>query len=215
VTDYPRPSVTADVVAFTLVAGELAVLLIRRGRDPFAGMWALPGGFCEPGETVGAAAVRELEEETGLRGLAMEELATMSRPGRDPRGWVIGVAHLGFVPPERLGEAKGSDDATDAGFFSIAPDRSLRRGGEVLRELAFDHDDELRLALDRLAASPERFAPALLPATFDLPALARTCAALARGPVQADRLLSRARDDGRVVEAAGGFARGPRAFPRW
>jgi len=214
-TDYPRPSVTADVLAFTVVSGELAVLLIRRGRDPFGGMWALPGGFCEPNETVLGAAVRELEEETGLTGLAMEELGTMSKPGRDPRGWVIGIAHVGFVPPERLEEAKGSDDATDAGFFVVGSDLSLRRGGEIVRGLAFDHADELRLALERLAAAPERFAPALLPATFDLDALVGTCAVLARGPVQAERWLARARDDGRVVESTAGFAAGPRAFPRW
>src|SRR5262245_11049771 len=96
---YPHPSVTADVIAFTQGAdGGLYVLLIQRGREPFAGQWALPGGFCVPGESVEQSAIRELEEETGLKGLYLEQLRTFSTPGRDPRGWIISVAHMALVP---------------------------------------------------------------------------------------------------------------------
>jgi 8-oxo-dGTP diphosphatase len=118
--EYPKPSLTADVVTFSLdEKGRLSVLLIKRGKDPFAGHWAIPGGFCEPTETVAESAARELVEETGIAGLPLEELRVFSRPGRDPRGWVVSVAHIAVLPVARRSEAKGSDDATDAKFFVV------------------------------------------------------------------------------------------------
>lgn len=216
---WPKPSLTADVLPFTLLDGALAVLLIRRGREPFEGRWALPGGFCEEGETIARAAQRELEEETGVAGLPVEELATMSTPGRDPRGWIVGVAHLAFLPPARAGEARSGDDASDAAFFTIRREGGrlvLARadGGPADREridaLAFDHDEELGLALARLREDPARFAPALLGETFSREAFARACDALALEPRER---LARALEDGHVVEAAGGLRAGPTAFP--
>src|SRR5262245_38979362 len=96
--EYERPSLTAAVVAFACGDdGRDRVLLIRRRADPFAGRWALPGGYCEPGESVEEAAARELHEETGLRA-SVEQLAVFSAPGRDPRGWVVSVAHVARMP---------------------------------------------------------------------------------------------------------------------
>lgn len=165
--EYPKPSLTADVVTFSLDdAGKLCVLLIQRGKDPFAGRWAIPGGFCEPTETVLEAGARELLEETGVRGLPIEELGTYSRPGRDPRGWVVSVAHIAVLPASRRGEAKGSDDATAARFFTITQDApgavvTLTCGEERASGLAFDHDEILAAALARLDARADVLVPLL------------------------------------------------------
>jgi 8-oxo-dGTP diphosphatase len=171
--EYPRPSLTADVVAVALDAeGALRVLFIRRGNEPFAGAWALPGGFCEPNETVARAALRELEEETGLTGVEVEELHTFSTPGRDPRGWVVTVAHLAFVPADRLAQAKGADDATEAAWLHVVvtPDGAFRveKDGAPAGRLAFDHHDILECAITRLRDRADELAFALLPATFSL-----------------------------------------------
>ncbi len=164
--EYPKPSLTADVVTFSLDdAGRVSVLLIQRGKDPFAGRWAIPGGFCEPSETVLESAARELVEETGVQDLPIEELGTFSRPGRDPRGWVVSVAHVAVLPAHRRSEAKGGDDASAARFFTITVADSgrvsLAAEGEEAGSLAFDHDEILARALARLQTSADTLAPLL------------------------------------------------------
>lgn len=168
--EYPKPSLTADVVTFSLDEQQrLSVLLIRRGHDPFAGHWAIPGGFCEPQETVSESAARELLEETGIAGLPLEELRVFSRPGRDPRGWVVSVAHIAILPVDRRKEAKGSDDATDAKFFVISEREgvlSLAFEGQTAGPLAFDHDEMLKAAVDRLKQRAADLVPALFGKTM-------------------------------------------------
>ena len=93
---YERPSVTVDIVLFTYAVERLQVLLIRRGNKPFAGKWALPGGFINIDESLETAAARELFEETGVRDIHLEQLATFGDPDRDPRGRVISVAYEKF-----------------------------------------------------------------------------------------------------------------------
>lgn len=117
---YPRPSVTCDVVAFTLRADDLAVLLIKRKDDPFKGAWALPGGFVNENEPLERAAARELYEETGLSGVRLVELGAFGDPGRDPRGHTITIAWTTF----RVAEPSLSpgDDAVEAEWL---PMRSL------------------------------------------------------------------------------------------
>jgi 8-oxo-dGTP diphosphatase len=123
---YPRPMLTVDVAV--LSAGEAPrVLLIQRGNPPFAGSWALPGGFVEKGEQVIDAAPRELAEETGLHVDALELLGVYDTPGRDPRGWTVSVVYLARVQSEA--DVAGADDASDARWFAA----------DVLPELAFDH----------------------------------------------------------------------------
>ena len=127
--DYPLPSVAVDNVIFTvadvsknnyrkLSEKELRILLIKRGGHPYIGQWALPGGFVRPDETVGEAANRELIEETGVQGGHLEQLYTFSKPGRDPRAWVISCGHMALINGKELILQAGSD-ADDAKWFAV------------------------------------------------------------------------------------------------
>lgn len=139
---YPRPALTADCVIFgSSVDGGYKVLLIQRGSDPFKGMWALPGGFMEMDETLEQCARRELKEETGLdTPVRFEELGSFSTIGRDPRGRTVTVAFLAVVP---LSEVQGGDDAAAAQWFPL----------NELPSLAFDHDEILHRAIERIGFS--------------------------------------------------------------
>ena len=124
---YEKPSVTADLVIFSVRGSvreawenpqkaELKALLIQRGRHPFQGFLALPGGFANSKESLEEAAARELKEETGVEAPYLEPVGTYSRPGRDPRGWVITTAFRSFLPEGSV-EPKAADDARKAGWF--------------------------------------------------------------------------------------------------
>lgn len=115
------------------------MLLVRRGREPYAGTWAFPGGFVELGESLESAARRELGEETGLVGVALRQLGAFGDPGRDPRGWVVTVAYTGVVPDERAELVEEGDDAAEARWWPT----------EDLPPLAFDHGKILEYALQR------------------------------------------------------------------
>jgi 8-oxo-dGTP diphosphatase len=142
--DYPRPSVTVDVV---IVSDEKdpRVLLIRRKHDPFAGMWALPGGFVEMEESLEAAARRELHEETGVEAERLEQLHTFGDPGRDPRGRTISIAYLAIVDAAKL-KPQAADDAAEVGWHPLRQPPAL----------AFDHAEILACARSRLAESPRK-----------------------------------------------------------
>ena len=120
--NYERPSLTVDMPIFALrqKPGEegLSILLIRRRNHPFIRQWALPGGFVEPGEDAQTAARRELEEETGLRDLFMEQFYTFSEPGRDPRTWVVSCGYVALLNGEDKKAAAG-DDAEEAAWFHL------------------------------------------------------------------------------------------------
>lgn len=156
---YPRAALTVDCVVFGFDGEALKVLLIRRGLEPFKDQWALPGGFVNPDETVDAAALRELQEETGLRDLYIEQLYTFGAVDRDPRERVISVAYFALV--RRADHLPvGADDAAEAAWFEVrkAP------------KLAFDHADILKVALERLRGKI-RWQPVgfeLLPQKFTL-----------------------------------------------
>lgn len=137
--DYERPSVTVDVVIFALVADDLQVLLIKRKKQPYAQMWAIPGGFVRSHESLEEAAARELAEETGVTGVYMEQLYTFGDPDRDPRTRVITVAYFALAPYDAVDHRPG-DDAAETGWFSVFD----------LPELAFDHARILEYALTRL-----------------------------------------------------------------
>lgn len=122
VNKYPHPSVTSDTAVFTLqeVAGELclSVALVRRGNHPDLGRYALPGGFLNMDETSLEGAARELEEETGVTGVALRRFGVFDALDRDPRTRVITIGHLGLAPMGSL-QPKGGDDAAEAGLFTV------------------------------------------------------------------------------------------------
>ncbi len=138
VYDYPRPAVTVDVVIITREARP-RVLLIRRKHEPFAGQWALPGGFVDMDETLEAAARRELQEETGLKDVALKQLGVFADPGRDPRGRTISIAYLAHLPLAGR-QLQAGDDAAAAAWHSL----------HRLPPLAFDHRLILALAKKEL-----------------------------------------------------------------
>jgi len=158
--------VTCDVVLFRRREAAVETLLIKRKREPFEGLWAIPGGFVDEEERLAAAALRELCEETGIRRVRLREFAVFGDPGRDPRGRTITVAYYALLGPSRgLSEAQAGDDAAEVRWFSI-----LRPP----RALAFDHAEILAAARARLWED-FRHTPAafrLLPRTFTLDELA-------------------------------------------
>ena len=164
--DYqpPRLTMTTDIVIFTIRDEGLQILLIQRGNPPFQGKWALPGGLVEEDEDVDVCARRELEEETGVAGLTLEQLHTFGAPGRDPRGRYVTVAYLTLVRPDRLSPKAGSD-AASVRCFPVNP----------LPPLAFDHDTIIAMARVRLRCRLEQSAAAFgyLPEAFTLDDLRR------------------------------------------
>ena len=156
---YARPAITVDCVVFGLDDQDLQVLLIQRDAEPFAGRWALPGGFVHLEETLDDAARRELEEETGLQIRFLEQLYTFSDIERDPRERVITVAYYALV---RLTDyrLRAATDARDAAWYRV----------NKLPRLAFDHSHIIRVAQQRLQGKV-RYQPIgfeLLPAKFTL-----------------------------------------------
>lgn len=192
---YPPAAVTVDIVALTIRDGGLHVMLIQRGRPPFAGMWALPGGFVRIGERdedLPRAAERELFEETNLLPQAqlpsaqplsgggaigrvhLEQLQTYGAPGRDPRMRVFSVAYLAFAP--ELPDPQAGSDAADAAWVPVESlgltDNADQRSGTT-RKLAFDHARILCDGLERARAKLEYtpLATAFCPPEFTIPEL--------------------------------------------
>ncbi len=164
--DYPRPALTVDCVVFglDLEVSDLKVLLIERASEPFAGAWALPGGFVDMNEDLETSARRELEEETGITPQYLEQLYTFGRPGRDPRGRVVTVAWFALV---KLSDhtVRAATDARQAAWFSAQDTPTL----------AFDHERILDMAIERLRGKV-RWVPIgfeLLPPKFTLSQLRR------------------------------------------
>jgi 8-oxo-dGTP diphosphatase len=136
--EYPRPALTVDL-ALVSRGRSPRVLLIRRRHEPFAGRWALPGGFVDEGEDLLPAAQRELREETGVVDVKPEQLFAVGTPGRDPRGWVVSVIFLARVNPNEL-QPKAADDAAEVGWFPL----------KELPQMAFDHAAVLARVLAHL-----------------------------------------------------------------
>lgn len=136
---FENPKITVDIVIFTIEDNKLKVLLIKRKSPPFKGKWALPGGFLKKDEDIYNAALRELKEETGVKGVYLEQLYTFGEPKRDPRGRVVTISYFALAP-RQLMKIKASDDAADARLFSIV----------ALPILAFDHNKILSYVLYRI-----------------------------------------------------------------
>ena len=143
-SQYPAFAVTVDVAVLTMSDGRLHVLLVRRGVPPFEGMWAIPGGFKRPTETLDEAARRELAEETGVDGASLlTQFGAYGDPGRDPRMNVVTVAYLAV-----LREVRGIAAGTDAAAAALIP-VSQALNGKI--RLAFDHSKIVRDAVERVA----------------------------------------------------------------
>ncbi len=137
---YPQNiKLATDSLIFNKSGEHLQILLIERGRDPFKGMWAFPGGYVEDYEDLEAGALRELHEETGLRLNTMTQLYTFGKPGRDPRGRAVSVAYYAVIDGKDR-EVKGGDDAAAAKWVNV----------KDITELAFDHLEILGFALQKL-----------------------------------------------------------------
>jgi len=157
--EYPRGALTVDCVVFGLDDVELKVMLIQRGKEPYLGMWALPGGFVHVAETLEEAARRELEEETGLHHVFLEQLYTFGEVHRDPRERVVSVAYYALV---KLSDhrVQAATDAREAAWFGV----------HEVPSLAFDHAGILQMGLVRLRGKL-RYQPIgfeLLPKKFTL-----------------------------------------------
>ena len=166
---YSAFAVTVDVVVLTVASGELQVLLVRRGVPPFEGIWAIPGGFKRPVETLDDAARRELAQETGVDGAGLlVQFGAYGDPGRDPRMSVVTVAYLA-VRREVAGMVAG----TDAAAASMVP-VSLVLGAKL--RLAFDHNRLVRDAVERVRADLDLTggATAFVGAAFTQPSSATT-----------------------------------------
>jgi 8-oxo-dGTP diphosphatase len=138
--EFPRPALSVDIVALSIQRSQPHILLILRGRQPFLGKWALPGGFVQIDESLTSAAARELEEETGLKNVILEQLYTFGEPNRDPRGRVISVSYYTILKEGDNHQIIGGSDAEQARWFPV----------NDLPSLAFDHEKILSYALTTL-----------------------------------------------------------------
>src|ERR1700722_16479934 len=137
----PMLTMTTDIVIFIIRAERLEILLIQRGNPPFQGSWALPGGLVDEGEDLDVCAHRELEEETKVTGVSLEQLHAFGAPGRDPRGRLVTVAYYTLVRPDRL-HPESASDAANVRWFAV----------DGLPSLAFDHAEIIAMARRRLRA---------------------------------------------------------------
>ena len=162
-SQFPAFAVTVDVVILTMSEGRLHVLLVRRGEEPYKGMWAIPGGFKRPTETLDEAAKRELIEETGVDAASLlTQFGAYGDPGRDPRMNVVTVAYLAVL--RDVGAVVAGTDAAEAALVPMADVLDGRR------ELAFDHQQIARDAIERVRVELEvtGVATAFVGSTFTL-----------------------------------------------
>jgi 8-oxo-dGTP diphosphatase len=206
---FPRPSVTVDVVALSVVDAELRVLLVKRGEHPFRGAWALPGGFVrvgdgqrDKGEDLDAAAARELHEETGLSpsDVFLEQLGAFGQAERDPRMRVITIAYYALIRPDLVPMVKAGGDAAEAEWHSVA---DLGR-----KKLAFDHAQIIDRAVRRVAEriDSSSIAAGLVPKTFTIPELRHVYGLLEGQPLDPGnfrRKFERLMESGVIEEAPG------------
>lgn len=189
---YPRPAVTADCVIFGFTGQELKLLLVERKNEPFKGMWALPGGFMKMDEGIEETAARELQEETNLSNVYLEQFRVYSTPDRDPRERVVTVAFIALVRPEDY-HAVGGDDAAQAMWFDE----------DMLPPLAFDHKrivDEAREHLTEiLRVKPVAFE--LLNRYFSIAELQKVYEVIYRTSYDRRNFLRTAIDSEVVLEA--------------
>lgn len=139
---YPRPAVTVDIIVLKKVKDTFHILLIERKSEPYKNQWALPGGFVDIDEEIDDAAYRELQEETSISDIKLNQYSTFGKIGRDPRGRTISIVYTGFLENEEQ-EIKAGDDAKNLKWFPVSK----------LPELAFDHLDIINTFLEHKKSS--------------------------------------------------------------
>ncbi len=165
---YKNPALTVDITVFSIIEKTLKLLLIKRKNPPFRDKWAIPGGFAGYEEEIITAAGRELEEETGVREVELEQVHTFGKPGRDPRGRTISVVYFALVNSSTL-KIKADTDAKEAEWFNV----------RNLPELAFDHAEIIGFTLGFLRQKldntpvvrqimPEKFSPGELQEVYEI-----------------------------------------------
>lgn len=195
---FPAFAVTVDVVILTIARERLHVLLVRRGEAPYRDMWAIPGGFKRPNETLDAAALRELAEETGVDGASvLSQFGAYGDPDRDPRMHVVTVGYLAVM--RDLGTLVAGTDAADAALVPVADVLH----GDV--ELAFDHPRIVRDAIERVRRELEvtGIATAFVGPTFTLAELRHVYEAVWDTRMDAANFRRRMVADDGWVEATG------------
>jgi len=157
--EYEQPSVTVDLVIFTVNKDAVKAMLVKRAEEPFFGQWSLPGGFLKVGESLEEAALRVLEEKTGVNEVYLEQLYTFGDPDRDPRARVITVTYFALIPWKSLATPE-SQKVSDVTWQSI----------DRLSKLAFDHKNIINYAVQRLRAKAgySNIVYGLLPEQFKL-----------------------------------------------
>jgi 8-oxo-dGTP diphosphatase len=190
--DYPRPAVTVDIAVLQWRQDRLNVLLIQRGHEPFAGQWALPGGFVDIDEPLDSAARRELREETGLSDVPLKQLALVGTPGRDPRGRTISAVYYAIVSAGHTVNLQHGDDASAAQWFDP----------RALPALAFDHTDVLAMVMDRLRRQVLYFLEGLdFFDEFTIPQMQHLHQTILNQPVSPETLRNRLQEWGLLQEA--------------
>ncbi len=156
---YEQTAVTVDLVIFTVNQNRLNALLVKRAGAPFDGYWSIPGGFLRTGESLEEAALRVMEEKTGVKEVYLEQLYSFGRPDRDPRARIITVTYFALIPWKRLAQP-ASQKVTDVAWFAV----------EDFPPLAFDHQEILAFAVNRLRAKAgySSIVYGLLPEAFRL-----------------------------------------------
>lgn len=155
--NYERPSVTVDMLIFAVDEEEMEteVLLIKRNNHPCIGQWAIPGGFVNVDESLEAAAARELEEETGLKGICLEQLYTWGNVKRDPRTRVISVSYMAAVPKNQL-TPKAGDDAEEACWFQVKKKKLSELENGATYALTIENEEEHIFMSYRITETYER-----------------------------------------------------------
>ena len=203
VHDYDVPLCTVDMTIFSLIDGEINVLLVYRDEHPAKGQWALPGGFIDlkKDKSIQAAAHRKLKEKTGFSSAYLEQVETIGAPNRDPRGWSLTVLYFALVDSTKV---KMTNATNESKWFPLA---SITK-----EKLAFDHGLLIQKSFERLQAKAGYTALPieLMPKEFTLTELQTVFEMILERKLQPKAFRSRVMTAGMVEETGNSKISGKR-----